>query len=74
MHIVASFFFNSCSCLRNTIETGRESSKEKLIASAYLIAEESGQVEEMAKKIALACTEEGLQQVYEECMHAWSLV
>ena len=49
--------------LRCAIETEAEDSKDSLITSACCVADESRWVEKMARKLASACTEEGLQKV-----------
>ena len=40
-----------------------QDSKDSLFTSAYCVANESRQVEEIARKLASTCTEEGLRKV-----------
>ena len=48
---------------RDTLDAGKESSKDDLNDSIYLIIRESEEVEMIARKVASACTEEGLKEV-----------
>ena len=53
----------NCFSCRDALDAGKESSKDDLNDSIYLIIRESEEVETIATKVASACTEEGLKEV-----------
>lgn len=48
---------------RDALDAGQESSKNDLNDSIYLIIRESEEIETIARKVALECTEYGLKEV-----------
>lgn len=47
----------------NALESVDETSKDDLIDTKHIIVRESKEIDEMARKVASACTEQGLKKV-----------